>query len=99
VTSDKRAASLPQVPTIAEAGVPGYAYLGWLSLFAPAGIPDDIVTALNAHFDRVLKSSAVMSAFATQSIEPGGGPPKIAADLFQADIALWPSLLKPAPRR
>jgi tripartite-type tricarboxylate transporter receptor subunit TctC len=99
VTSDKRAPSLPDVPTIADAGVPGYAFLGWVSLFVPAGTPDAIIASLNAYLNRVIKSSNVQSAFARQSIQPGGGPPKIAGDLFQADIALWPPILKSAPTR
>jgi tripartite-type tricarboxylate transporter receptor subunit TctC len=97
VTTDRRAPSLPDVPTIAEAGVPGYSFLGWLSLFAPAGTPDAIIAPLNAYLDHVIKSAGVESAFSRQSIQQGGGPPKAAGDLFQADIALWPPILKSAP--
>jgi tripartite-type tricarboxylate transporter receptor subunit TctC len=97
VTSDKRAPSLPDVPTIAEAGVPSYSYLGWLSLFAPAGTSATVIAPLNAYLDKVIKSSGVESAFSPQSIQPGGGLPQVAGQLFQADIALWPSILKPAP--
>jgi tripartite-type tricarboxylate transporter receptor subunit TctC len=99
VTTDKRAPSLPDVPTIAEAGVPGYSFLGWLSLFAPAGTPDSIIAPLNAYLDQVIKSSDLQSAFARQSIQPGGGLPKIAGALLQADIALWPPIIKSAPAR
>lgn len=95
VTSDKRAPSLPDVPTIAEAGVPSYSYLGWLSLFAPAGTPDAVIGPLNAYLDKVIKSPGVLKAFSPQSIQPGGGLPQVASQLFQADIALWPSILKP----
>jgi tripartite-type tricarboxylate transporter receptor subunit TctC len=98
VTSQMRATALPDVPTIAQAGVPDYAYFGWLSLFAPAGTPNDIITALNAYLDRVIKSEGVGSAFAKQSIQPGGGPPEVAGDLLEADIELWPSLLQSAPQ-
>jgi tripartite-type tricarboxylate transporter receptor subunit TctC len=84
-------------PTIAEAGVPGYSFLGWLSLFAPAGTPDAIIAPLNAYLDQVIKSSDLQSAFARQSIQPGGGLPKIAGALLQADIALWPPIIKSAP--
>ena len=96
VTSDKRAPSLPDVPTIAEAGVPSYSYLGWLSLFAPAGTPAAVIAPLNTYLDRVIKSPGVIGAFSPQSIQPGGGPPQVAGQLFAADIALWPSILKPA---
>jgi tripartite-type tricarboxylate transporter receptor subunit TctC len=97
VTSDKRAAALPDVPTIAEAGVPGYSFLGWLSLFAPIGTPDANIAALNAYLDEVLKSPGVATAFVRQSIQAGGGSPKLAGDLLQADVALWPTLLKSVP--
>jgi len=97
VTSDKRAPSLPDVPTIAEAGVPGYSFLGWISLFAPVGTPDAVIAPLNAYLDHVIKSLGVESAFARQSIQPGGGPPKVAGALFEADIAQWPPILKSAP--
>ena len=99
VTSTRRAAALPDVPTITEAGLADYTYLGWLSLFTPAGTPDDIVGTLNAMFDQVIKSPAVAKTFGEQSIEPGGGPPKIAADIYRADIELWPPLLKPKQPR
>jgi tripartite-type tricarboxylate transporter receptor subunit TctC len=94
VTSDTRASSLPEVPTIAEAGVPGYSFAGWLSLFAPIGTPADIVTALNGMFDGVIKLPAVTKSFGEQSIQPGGGAPQIAADLYRADVELWPSIIK-----
>jgi tripartite-type tricarboxylate transporter receptor subunit TctC len=94
VTSETRAPSLPDVPTIAEAGVPGYAFFGWLSLFAPAGTPDSIIVMLNALFNTVITSPAVVKAFGEQSIAAGGGPPATAAELYRRDVDLWPSLLK-----
>lgn len=72
----------------------GYSFTGWLSLFAPAGTPDDIVTALNSWLDKALKSPSLAKTFGEQSIQPGGGPPKIAADLYRTDIEMWPPLLK-----
>jgi tripartite-type tricarboxylate transporter receptor subunit TctC len=94
VTTEKRAPSLPDVPTIAEAGVPGYAYDGWLSLFAPVGTPAEIVTLLNGVFDTAIRSPAVTRSFGDQSIQAGGGPPKVAADIYRADIELWPSIIR-----
>jgi len=99
VTSDKRAPSLPKVPTIAEAGVSGYSFLGWLSLFAPAGTPDAAIAALNTRLGQAIKSSTAASVFSEQSIQPGGGAPEVARDLLQADIALWPSILKSTRRQ
>lgn len=95
VTSDRRTSSLPDVPSISEAGVPGYSFLGWLSLFVPAETPDAIITPLNAYLNRVISSPAVVSTFAKQSIQPGGGSAKFAADLLHADIAQWSPILSP----
>lgn len=93
VSSERRAPSLPDVPSIAEAGVPGYSFLGWLSLFAPADTPDASIAALNAYLNRVIGSPDVATAFAQQSIVPGGGSAKLADDLLHADIAMWSPLL------
>src|SRR6185312_3962959 len=74
VTSIERAPSLPDVPTFAQAGVPDYAFLGWLSLFVPQKTPAAIVAVLNAGFDKAIKSPALSKRFAELSIQPGGGP-------------------------
>ncbi|MPZ57231.1 MAG: tripartite tricarboxylate transporter substrate binding protein [Rhizobiales bacterium] len=94
VTSDERAPSLPNVPTIAEAGVPGYSFLGWLSLFVPQKTPANIVAILNAGLDKAIKSSAVAQRFAELSIRPVGGSAALAGRLLNKDIDLWGPLLQ-----
>jgi tripartite-type tricarboxylate transporter receptor subunit TctC len=100
LTSLERARSLPDVPTIAEAGVPGYHFVGWLSLFAPKGTPSEIVDDLNAGFNKALVSPAVLARFSEQSIKSIGGPPNLAGRLLNEDVELWgPILSKENGRR
>ncbi len=93
VTSDKRAAALPNVPTLAEGGVPDYSFLGWLSLFVPQRTPPAAVATLNGLFGKALTSSRLLARFAEQSIEPGGGTPELAGRLLEDDIELWSRVL------
>jgi tripartite-type tricarboxylate transporter receptor subunit TctC len=94
VTSTDRAPSLPDVPTIADAGVPGYQFLGWLSLFLPKGTPDEIVGKLNAGFNKALASPALLKRFSELSIQSVGGPPDLAGRLLGEDIELWGPILR-----
>ncbi len=94
VTSTDRAPSLPDVPTIAEAGVPGYQFLGWLSLFLPKSTPDEIVGKLNAGFNKALASPELLNRFSEFSIQPVGGPPDLAGRLLNQDIELWGPILR-----
>src|SRR5262249_23668740 len=94
VTSDKRASALPDVPTFTQAGVPDYSYLGWLSLFVPQRAPAAAAEKLNAAFGKSLRSAALLTRFAEQNIEPGGGAAALADKLLKADIVLWRQILK-----
>ena len=69
-TGMKRSAVLPDVPTIAEAGVPGYEATIWLGIMAPAGTPKPIVDKLNAEINKVLQAAEVKEAWAKQGAEP-----------------------------
>lgn len=94
VTSTERSPALPDVPTIAEPGVPGYRFLGWLSLFMPKGTPDDIVAKLNAGFNKALASPALRTRLSEMSIEPVGGTAALAGRLLDEDIDLWGPILR-----
>lgn len=94
VTSTARAPSLPDVPTIAEAGVPGYQFLGWLSVFAPQSTPGDIISKLNTAFNKALVSPALLKRFSELSIQPVGGPADLAGRLLNEDIELWGPILR-----
>jgi tripartite-type tricarboxylate transporter receptor subunit TctC len=70
VSTDKRSSALPAVPTVAEAGLPGFAYVLWVGLFAPAGTPSDIVDKISRDVDRVVQSDDVKQRLATLGAEP-----------------------------
>src|SRR6185436_14202484 len=70
------AALLPELPTMSEAGVPGYDATSWYGILGPAGLPRDIVMRLNAEFARVVHSADVKERFAGMGIEPATGTPE-----------------------
>jgi tripartite-type tricarboxylate transporter receptor subunit TctC len=98
VTPDRRAIALPDVPTFAQAGVPDYSFLGWLSLFVPQRTPAAAAEKLNAAFGKSLQSPALLARFADQSIEPVGGSAELADKLLKSDVVLWRQVLKSKPR-
>lgn len=94
VTSARRAAGLPDVPAIAEAGVPGYETIQWSGLFAPARTPSAVVARLNAEIDRLLKTDDVRQRLAHLGVEPGGGTPEQFSAYLRAEIGKWARLVK-----
>jgi len=94
VTSEARASALPHVPTFVEAGVAGYSYLGWLSLFVPQRTPPAIAARLNSAFAGSLRSPQLIARYAEQSIEPAGGAAELAGRLLTSDVALWRQILQ-----
>jgi len=89
VSSEHRAQSLPDLPTIAEAGVPGYLAPTWTGVIAPAGVPRPIVDKLNAAINKALTSEAFKEKFAKIGDEPAGGTPEEFAATIKADSAKW----------
>jgi tripartite-type tricarboxylate transporter receptor subunit TctC len=73
VTSPKRTSLMPEIPTIAEAGVSKYEFQAWYGLLAPAGAPRQILEKLNRDFNIVLQEPAARSAMTEQGAEPLGG--------------------------
>ena len=90
MTSAKRVQSFPEVPTIAEAGVPGFELINWYGIFAPAGTPSAIVGALHAEIARSLSAPEVRAAFAKDGAEatPSASPQAFAA-LLERELAVW----------
>src|SRR4030095_5053706 len=78
VTTAKRAASLPEVPTMAEAGLPGFEIVSWFGLLAPAGTPAPIVSRLNAEIVKVLERDDIQATLAKQGLEVSPGTPRSA---------------------
>jgi tripartite-type tricarboxylate transporter receptor subunit TctC len=89
VTLPNRIGALPEVPTIAESGVPGYESSTWYGLFAPAGTPAPIVTRLHDEVVRIIRSDAFAKRLIDLGIEPRTSTPQEFAAVIKADIARW----------
>ena len=96
VTSAKRVALAPELPTIAEAALPGFESNQWWGLFGPRGLPADIVNRLNAETNKVLKTGEVIKPLAADGAQPGGGSPADQAPYHQADYERWGKVVKAA---
>ena len=96
VTSTKRLANLPDVPTIDEAGVKGYESLSWSGIAAPAATPRRVIDRLNATIEKILRSDDVKQRFAALGVEPVGGPPEAFARHIRAESEKWGRVVKAA---
>ena len=94
VTGERRSPGFPELPTVAEAGVPGYAAPTWSGVIGPVGIPRPIVDKLNAAINRAIKSPAFMERFALIGDEPAGGTPEEFAELIRRDSAKWAEVVR-----
>lgn len=93
VTSARRSATLPDLPTAAESGLPGYEALGWFGLLAPAGTPTAIVEKASADANAVLALPEVKERFLALGAEPSGDKPDEFAAFIHADQAKWAKLM------
>lgn len=94
VAGTRRSPLLPNAPTIAESGLPGYDTSVWFGLFAPAATPRATVELLNARVNSVLNVIQVKEAFSKLGFEAVGGSPQVLADRVQAELAKWPALVR-----
>jgi len=93
-SGNKRLSSFPNVPTFAEAGLPGFGIVNWSGLAAPLGTPKDVVARLNAEVKKALESADMKAFLATLSAEPGGGDPEAFAKLMKDENARWAAVAK-----
>lgn len=96
VTTAKRIPQLPDVPTMQEAGVPGYAASVWLALLAPAGTPPDIVNKLNAEVAKAMKDPDTAKALFTSGVEPDPSTPQAMSEYMVQEMARWGKVVKDA---
>jgi tripartite-type tricarboxylate transporter receptor subunit TctC len=96
VTGAKRAPALPELPTIAEAGVAGYEATSWNGMLAPAGTPADIIRRLNADFNRIIATPDMKKRMLDNGYEPVGGTPERFGELIRVEIAKWAPVVKAA---
>jgi tripartite-type tricarboxylate transporter receptor subunit TctC len=96
VTSERRSATLPQVPTIAESGVPGYELSPWYGILAPAGTPGDIVMKLNAAIAKIVRTPEMKEKLAGIGAEAETTTPEAYAARMKSDLARWTSVIRSA---
>lgn len=96
VTSPKRSTLAPEVPTVAESGLPGYEATAWYLMLAPARTPKPIVAKLNAEIDRALQDPDAKERITRGGADPAGGSPAQAADFLRREITLWGNVIKVA---
>jgi tripartite-type tricarboxylate transporter receptor subunit TctC len=96
VTTAHRALAWPDVPTVAEAGFPGFDVLSWAGMLAPAGTPPEIIHRLQREIARIIKIPEVRAVFLSQSAEPVGNTPEQFAAEIKASVARWTPVVEAA---
>jgi tripartite-type tricarboxylate transporter receptor subunit TctC len=96
VSTEKRNEALPNVPTVAEAGVPGFSFSGWYAVLAPAKTPKHVTTVLNREIVSLLQSPDVKDRFAAEGSSVVGSTPEQLRDYLKRDIAKWQKVVKAA---
>ena len=94
VSTERRAASLPEVPTIAEQGYPGFAITLWFGMWAPAGTPPAIVHKLNREVNRILQVAEVRDQLSKLGVDPVGMAPEEFAKFVREQIAVYQRIVK-----
>jgi tripartite-type tricarboxylate transporter receptor subunit TctC len=96
VTSARRIKSLPNVPTMAEAGVPGYELQSWQAIFAPANTPKPIVDRLYREIAKIIKTPDMQERLEKLGMEPSGMSPEQFMEFQRSEIAKWAKVVKAA---
>jgi tripartite-type tricarboxylate transporter receptor subunit TctC len=96
VTSAKRAATAPDLPTVAESGVPGYDYTVWYGLVFPGSTPRPIVTKMNAEIVKLLKTQTVRDRFAAVALDAAPTTPEEFRDIIRREVPKWAVVAKKA---
>ncbi len=96
VPGARRSAALPDVPTFAESGLPGFDVSSWTGIFAPAGTPRPVIDKLQRELAAVLRTAFVRERYAVLGIEPVGNSPQEFGDQVRADLARWEKVVKAA---
>ena len=99
VTTATRSPAFPDVPTVQEAGVPGYEVTTWYALWAPAGTPQDVVNKLQQEVAKAMTSQQLKDVWAQQGASPGGNTPSEFGAFVKAEIAKWADVVKASGAR
>jgi len=96
VTTAKRVAAAPELPTVAEVGYPGYEVTNWHGLVGPKGLPREIVEQLNREINELIKSDDMKKMLAADGLEPAGGSPAQFAEILRNEMARWAKVVRQA---
>lgn len=99
VTSAKRVDDIPQTPTVGESGYKGFDAVTWFGFLAPAGTPKDILTRLNAEFNKALQQADLRKRLGDEGADPLGSTPEQFAELIRDDIVRWGKTVKESGAR
>jgi tripartite-type tricarboxylate transporter receptor subunit TctC len=96
VTSGKRSLFLPELPTVAESGVPGYEVTSWNGVLTPSGVSPDIIRRLNGDLNKIIATPDMHRRMIELGFEPVGGPPEKFGEFIRAETAKWAPVVKKA---
>lgn len=96
VTTQKRIAAAPELPTIAESGYPDYEVTNWHGLVAPRGVPREVIEQLNRDINSMLGSDDFKKVLANDGLEPAGGPSSRFAEVLARETARWAKVVQQA---
>jgi tripartite-type tricarboxylate transporter receptor subunit TctC len=94
--SRERSALMPDVPTVAEMGLPGYEGILWIGMVAPAGVPKPVIDKLAAAVQRAVRAPALAERLKRDGVEPVGGTPQAFGDVIAREIKEWRALAQSA---
>ena len=94
VSSAKRSRSLPDTPTVAERGYPGFEAGSWFGFFAPKGTPQEVITTLNKHVNEIIAVPATEGAMVKEGADPIGGTPQQFGQFVQREFEKWRAVVK-----
>jgi tripartite-type tricarboxylate transporter receptor subunit TctC len=96
VTSAARSPALPDVPTVAESGFPGFEANGWLGILVPNGTPADVIARLNAEISKVMQSAEMKKQLLAQGVEARTSTPEQFGTLIRSEAAKWGKIISDA---
>ena len=94
VSTAKRVPAMSELPTVAEAGVPGYEVIAWNGIAAPAGTPRDVVAKLNKAIVEIVATTEFRDKISVQGFEPESSSPEEFSELIQRDMLKWAKVIK-----
>ena len=96
VSGEKRSVIMPELPTVSEAGLPGYRVISWFGLLTPAGVTPEIVTRLQRELTATMRSADVRDKLAGEGAEPMASTPEQFAVFIKSEITQWVQVVRAA---